>query len=129
MKLFELLNRSEVSVEWRGVGSAADAGQVGAGIVRPGIGNGASRRGGRGHIGKRVDEVRQIVGNAILLQVGDVVSGVVNAPLFEVTAQNLGFVCLVAQERGMQMRKTTRRVVKTDRQEPMVDRLDIGSAP
>jgi len=100
MELFELLDRGEVPIEGAGVGSAADTGQVGGLIVGPGIGNGAGRRRGGGDVGKGVNEVRQLVGNAILLQVGDVVSGVVNAPLFEVTAQNLGLFAWLRKRGG-----------------------------
>src|ERR1700679_3719925 len=88
MELFELLNRGKISKERPGIGGAADAGKIRRLIVGPGIGESASRSRGGGDIGKGVNEMRQLVSHAVLLQIGDVVSGIVDAPLFEVTAQN-----------------------------------------
>src|ERR1700677_428262 len=89
MELFELLNRGKVPKERAGVRGPADAGQIGRLIDGPGVGEGAGPSRGRGDIGKGVDEMRQFVRHAVLLEVGDVVSSVVNTPLFEVTSQNL----------------------------------------
>src|ERR1035437_1302590 len=97
MKLLELLNGCKVSIERPRVGSTADAGKIRSLVVGPGIGNGAGRRGGGGDIGEGVDEVRQLVGDAILLQVGDVVAGVVDTPLLEVSAQNLALLAILGK--------------------------------
>ncbi len=54
-------------------------------------------RGGRGHIGEGIKKMRQIVGNMVLLQVGNVVAGVINAPLLEPPAEYflVGESCLI----------------------------------
>jgi hypothetical protein len=49
----------------------------------PRIGNGACGRCGRGNIAKGVDQVPQLIGDAILLQIRNVVTGVMDIPLFE----------------------------------------------
>ena len=88
VKLLELLNRREISEHRTTVSHAAHAGEIGTLIVSPGIGNRARRRRARGHVRERVKQVRQFVGDSILLQVRNVIAGIVDTPLFEISSEN-----------------------------------------
>ncbi len=86
MKTLELLDRRKISIEGPWIRLAIHAGQVWGLIVGPGIGDNASRgRSGR-HVGEGVQQVRELASHTILLQVRNVVAGVVDTPLFEISA-------------------------------------------
>src|SRR5580700_10996430 len=113
MKLLQLLERGKVAVERARVRGATDAGKVRGLIIGPGVSNGAP---GRGGITEGVGKVSELVGNAIRLEIGNVVAGEVNAPFLEVCANNFGVVMLILiafvcaewkgeKERGQQARK------------------------
>jgi hypothetical protein len=55
----------------------------------PGVSNKTCGRGSRGYVGEGIEEMSQLIGNPILLQVSKVVAGVINAPLFELSPKNL----------------------------------------
>src|ERR1700722_2540326 len=90
MQLLELLNRSKISIERARVGDTAHTGKIGTLVVSPGIGDGAGRRRRSGYVSEGVQQVRQFVGDTVLLQICDVVAGIIDTPLFEVSSENLG---------------------------------------
>src|SRR5215472_4965971 len=100
MKLFELLNCGEVAVQWARIRGAADTRQVGTLIVSPRVGEGTRRRRVRCYIGEGIEKMRELIGNPVLLQVGDVVSGVVDIPLDEVPPENLVVLSKGGNTRG-----------------------------
>src|ERR1700678_1580313 len=99
MELLELLNRGKISIERPRVGDTAHAGKIGTLVVSPGIGDGACGCRSGGYVCKGVEQVGEFTGDAILLQICDVVTGVIDTPLFEVSSENLG-VILTLSERG-----------------------------
>src|ERR1700689_1502097 len=100
MKFLELLDCAEIPVEWRGVGPAAHARNCRILIGGGGIGNCACRRRSRSHIAEGVDEVRQYIGDAILLQIRNVVTSVTDTPLFKVASENLALLAALRQRLG-----------------------------
>jgi len=89
MKLLELLDCAKISVKWRGVGLTAHAWNGRILISGRGIGNCACRHRSRSHIPKGINQVRQYVGDAILLQIRNVVTSVTDTPLLEIAPENL----------------------------------------
>ena len=53
--------------------------------------------GARCHIAKGVDEVRQFIGHAILLQIRNIVTSVVDTPLFEVSSDNFALIVVLCE--------------------------------
>ncbi len=51
----------------------------------------------RRHIAEGVEEVRQFIGYTILLQVRNVVAGVIDTPLFEVSSENLALIAVLCE--------------------------------
>src|SRR5258708_39491794 len=92
MKLFELLDCAKISVKWRSVGLTTHAWNGRILISGGGIGNCACRRRSRSHIPKGINQVRQYVGDAILLQIRNVVTSVTDTPLFKVASENLALL-------------------------------------
>src|SRR5580693_3984317 len=97
MQRFKLLDRCKISVQRPWVGRTVHAGQVWRLIVGPGIGKGAGRRRARRHVAEGVDEVRQFTGHTILLQVRNVVTSVIDTPLFEVSSDNLALITVLCE--------------------------------
>jgi hypothetical protein len=89
-----LLDRAKVPVKRRGVGLAAHTRKARILVSGYGIGNGARRRRSRGYIAEGVDQVCQFIGHAILLQIRDVVTGVIDAPFFKVAPENLVMIMM-----------------------------------
>jgi len=85
VELLELLERGEIAVERAGVGFASDAGEIRSLVVGPGIGDGAA---GRRGVTESVGKMREFVGDAVGLEIGDVEAGAVDGPLFEIAADN-----------------------------------------
>src|ERR1035441_10095448 len=89
MKPLELLDRAKISIERRGVRLAAHTRKSRILVSGRRIGNGARWRRSRGHIAEGVDQVRQFIGYAILLQIRNIITGVIDAPFLEVAPENL----------------------------------------
>jgi hypothetical protein len=96
MEALELLDGRKVSIERPGVGGAIHTGQM-WGFVGPRIGNAACRRRSRGHIAKSIEEVRQFIGDTILLHICNVVACVIDTPLFEVSPENLALIVVFCE--------------------------------
>src|SRR5271166_4799947 len=97
MQCLELLNGRKISIERPRIGSAVHARQIWRLIVGPRIGNGACRRRSRRHVAESVEEVRQLIGDTILLQVRNVVAGIIDTPLFEVSSENFYLIMVLCK--------------------------------
>src|ERR1700688_4582877 len=91
MQSLELLNGRKISIERPRVGGAVHAGQVWRLIVGPRVSNRARWGRSRRHVAKGVEKVRQSIGHTILLQVGNIVPGVVDTPLLEIPPEDLAW--------------------------------------
>ncbi len=89
MQLLELLQGGEIAIQGPGVGLAADTWKTRILIVGPAIRYGAA--GWRG-VAEGVGQMRELICNAIRLQIGDVVAGAIDAPFLEVAADHFRFV-------------------------------------
>src|ERR1700733_863312 len=94
MKPFQLLDGAKVSVKRRGIRLAAHARKARILVSGHGIGNGARRRRSRGYVAEGVDQMCQFIGHPVLLQIRDVVTGVIDAPFFEVATENLAMLMM-----------------------------------
>src|SRR5580698_2080198 len=83
MQLLELLQRGEIPVQRAGVWRAANTWKIRILIVGPAIRYGAA---GRRGVAEGVRQMRELIRNAIGLQIGNVVAGEINTPFFEVAA-------------------------------------------
>src|ERR1700753_3907008 len=88
MKSLELLDRAKISIERCGIRLAVHTRQSRILVSRHGIGNGARRRRSRDHIAEGIDQMSKFIGHTILLQIRNVETAVIDAPLFEVAAEN-----------------------------------------
>jgi hypothetical protein len=98
MKLLELLNGGKVAIERTEIRGAADTGEVGGLVVGPAVAMAQEGAGVVVTLAKAYIRVREFVGDAILMQVGDVVSGVVDAPFLEVSTENFAFVFVLCAD-------------------------------
>jgi hypothetical protein len=103
MKLFQLLQRGEVTIHGAGVGLAVDGWKIGSLVVGPGIGKLALRirraAGGR-DIAKGVNQMRDVIRDTIGLKIGDVVIRGINAPLLEIAGKNFAVIASVITVMG-----------------------------
>ena len=120
MKLFELLERGEVAVQWARIGNAAYTGQVGRLVVGPTVRNTTSSR---RHAAKSVVKVSELVSDSITLQVRNVVACIIDAPLFEIPSHNLCMIMLLAAVRLCECRNTNNQRKHFHQQNPY-QRLD-----
>ena len=97
MESLELLDGRKISIERPRIRVTVHAGQVWRLIVGPTIGNRACRRRSGRDIAKSVEQMRQFIGHTILLQVRNVVAGVIDTPLFEVSPENLALFMVLCE--------------------------------
>src|SRR5579863_752752 len=94
MKLLQLLNGGEVTVQRPRVRNTADAGKVDVLIIGVCISNSASGSRSCGHIRECVKQMSKFVRYSILLYVSDVITSVIDTPLFEIPSQDLALAAL-----------------------------------
>ena len=58
----------------------------------------ANRRRSRGNIAKSIDQVRELIGHAVLFQIRNVSARVMDIPLFKVSANNLAMLLFLREK-------------------------------
>src|SRR5579872_881319 len=97
MKSLELLNRRKISIERPCVRAAVYGRQIRRFIIGPRIGDRASWRRSCCNVPEGIKQVSQFIGHTVLLKVRNVIAGVVNTPLFEVSSENFPLIVFLSE--------------------------------
>src|ERR1017187_8649406 len=93
MELLELLNRRKVSIERPRIRYPTDTRWIGTLIVGPRIRKRARGCRRRGYVSEGVHQVSELSCDPILLQVCNVVPGIIDTPLFKISPKDLVVLC------------------------------------